>query len=121
MKVHQLLEKSTPYGYTNHEPSDDEQAVCDTILGYMTKAHRSIQQMDTDTITLEGKKKLASIYNVWREHLMHGDLEAWGKSYDEVGGKEVDAFDFFVNEVFAAAGLDERTATIEDFLAKCGA
>lgn len=121
MKVHQLLEKSTPYGYTNHEPSDDEQAVCDNILGYLTKAHTALMKLDTDSISPDGKQKLSRIYNSWRTDLMHGDLQAWHKSYDEVSGKHVDAFDFFMNEVFAAAGIDEREGTIEDFLAKCGA
>lgn len=123
MKVAHLFEsyRDTPYGITDHNASEDEQAVCDNILSYMTKAHRSLMQMDTDTITLEAKQKLQAIYNSWRTHLMHGDLAAWGKDYDDTGAHDTDAFDFFVQEMFDQAGIDPHKGTIEDFMEKCGA
>jgi hypothetical protein len=117
MKVHQLLENSTPYGYSTHRSTEDEHDICDNILGYLTRAHRTLTR--SDMYEPDQKQVLDMIYNSWRTDLMHGDLEAWHKSYEYYGAKHTDAFDELVGTMYEEAGLGMH-GTYEQFADKVG-
>lgn len=94
----------------------DDSELCDQILSYLSKAHHSLVRMST---AIEAKETITRMYDSWRASLLEGDLEEWNKSYSYYSGKYTDAFDFFMDEVFAQAGMDEKTSTIDEFMEIC--
>jgi hypothetical protein len=93
--VHEDVNEST------HKPVPN----CDEILLYLTKAYRSITHGVDNGIDAAGKQMITHMYSSWRSYLMEDDFEGFDRSYDKWSMDHPDAFDFFVDAVFEAAGL----------------
>ena len=98
--------------------AEDEEKTPDTdaILEYLTKAARSMQD-HKDSFSPEGWDRIKRSYNFMRSYLKDGDYEGFLSAYNESLRSHPDSTGLLIDEMFAAAGLDEN-ATIEDFFAK---
>lgn len=90
----------------------------DCILHHLTSAWTTISQNMRDSVSSDGLRTIEFIYHHLREPLMKGDLAGFEKAWEYCGAQHVDAFDFFVDEVFAKAGLGDH-GTYEQFVDSC--
>jgi hypothetical protein len=103
--------------HINRVAEDEEPAKdTDSILEYLTKAIRTMQD-HKDSFSPEGWDRIKRSYNFMRSYLMDGDYEGFLSAYNESLRSHPDSTGLLIDEMFAAAGLDEN-ATIEDFFAK---
>lgn len=96
---------------------EKDAVICDSILEYLTSAHRFITRSDFYDTSF--KEVVDLIYNTWRDYLKAGDLKGWEKSYEYYSGKQVDVFDELVDSMFFKAGLGDE-GTYDQFCVKVG-
>ncbi len=81
------------------------EAAEDDLLEYLTKAHRAvIAHGGLDTYD---QRTVDRIYETMRSYLKDGDVSGFINAYSEAAAKHPDAFDFFIDEVLAQAGVND--------------
>lgn len=107
-------------GYKSHkaeEAAEGEENTpdIDQILQHLSSAYHSMKKH----ADLYGDfSDIDRVYSSLRVPLMRGDYQAFIYSYGQMLRNYPDATNELANEMFADAGLDNQTATIDDFLEK---
>ena len=96
---------------TRHAPDTDQ------ILQHLTSAFYNMRNYSDSYSNFETVER---VYNFLRSSLKQGDYEDFMRRYEGALSRYPDAATELIDEMFADAGLDTRTATIEDFLDKVG-
>ena len=94
-----------------HTPDTDQ------ILQHLTSAFYNMRKYSDSYSNFETVER---VYNFLRSSLKQGDYEDFMRRYEGALSRYPDAATELIGEMFADAGLDTRTATIEDFLDKVG-
>ena len=87
------------------------------VLDHLDKAARAI--LNSDAYSPDGKERINQIHMSLRKPLVRGNFTEFWDAWRYNSGQYPDAFDEFIQNAFESAGLDSRTATIEDFIAAC--
>jgi hypothetical protein len=94
-----------------HEAPEDE------LLAYFRKGHRvAIGNIGVGNMDEHDRATINKMFERFRMFLMNGDLSGFMNAYADESAKHPDEFDFLMDEVFAAAGVED----IDDLLAKAG-
>lgn len=83
------------------------EAVEDDLLSYFRIGYRSATGDVGSHLSADNVYDIRRMFDRFRLYLMDGDIKGFMKAYDEEGAKHPDAFDFYMDEVLAAAGVDD--------------
>lgn len=77
---------------------------------------KAIGHIGSDHITPESRARIHDMYRHFRDSLMADDIAGFFHAYEHHSAKHTDDFDFLMDEVFSAAGVDN----IDELLVKAG-